>query len=217
MSLFCRSCSNGIAEQGRHLLPRSLGRSAAKDSINELAEALLSGRGEASGVAIAREILETYRALPREERIDFLTFLARNMQPDTEAVARAARSYLNTPGSISIAALQQAVESPRQELLRRINMAPGGTAHRRDAPEVIDAPRRRVPQWRALECDLHAPATSWFNRGFLELRAHRLATPAAILEKIIAYEAVHEIKGWDDLRRRLDPETGAALPSSIPR
>ena len=65
-------------------------------------------------MAIAREILETYRALPRDQRIDFLTFLARNMQPDNEAVARAARSYLNTPGSMSIAALQQAVESPRR-------------------------------------------------------------------------------------------------------
>src|SRR6185312_16671869 len=85
---FLQELLNGIAEQGRHLLPRSLGRTAPKDSVSELAEALLSGRGEASGVAIAREILETYRGLPREERIDFLTFLARNMQPDNEAVTR---------------------------------------------------------------------------------------------------------------------------------
>ena len=200
---FLQELLNGIAEQGRHLLPRSLGRSAPKDGINQLAQALLSGRGEASGVAIAREILESYRALPGQERIEFLTFLARNMQPDNEAVARAARTYLNTPGSMSIAALQQAVESPRQEFLRRLNLAPGATAQivgmRRD---LLDA---REPTHAPLDRDLMHVLTSWFNRGFLVLRRIDWQTPAAILEKIIAYEAVHEIKGWDDLRRRLDP------------
>jgi malonyl-CoA decarboxylase len=200
---FLQELLNGIAEQGRHLLPRSLGRSTPKDSINELAEALLSGRGEASGVAIAREILESYRALPMEERIAFLTYLARNMQPDTEAVARAAQAYLDTPGTTSIAALQQAIESRRQEFFRRLNRAPGATAQivgmRRD---LIDA---HDPAHAPLERDLMHLLMSWFNRGFLVLRRIDWQTPAAILEKIIAYEAVHEIKGWDDLRRRLDP------------
>jgi malonyl-CoA decarboxylase len=200
---FLQELLNGIAEQGRHLLPRSLGRSAPKDGINELAEALLSGRGEASGVAIAREILECYRALPAEARIDFLTFLARNMQPDAEEVARAARAYLNAPGSNGIAALQQAVESPRQEFFRRLNLAPGATARivalRRDLLEARD------PAHAPLERDLKHLLGSWFNRGFLVLRRIDWQTPAAILEKIIAYEAVHEIQGWDDLRRRLDP------------
>jgi malonyl-CoA decarboxylase len=200
---FLQELLNGIAEQGRHLLPRSLGRSTAKDGIDELAEALLSGRGEASGVAIAREILETYRALPSQERLDFLTSLARNMQPDTEAVAQAARAYLNTPGSTSVAALQKAVESPRQEFFRRLNLAPGATAQivamRRD---LLDA---RDPVHAPLDRDLKHLLSSWFNRGFLVLRRIDWQTPAAILEKIIEYEAVHEIKGWDDLRRRLDP------------
>jgi malonyl-CoA decarboxylase len=200
---FLQELLNGIAEQGRHLLPRSFGRSAPKDGINELAEALLSGRGEASGVAIARALLDTYRALPMDERIEFLTFLARNMQPDGEAVARAARAYLNAPGATGIAALQQAVESPRQEFFRRLNRAPGATAQivgmRRDLIEVKD------PAHAPLERDLMHLLASWFNRGFLVLRRIDWQTPAAILEKIIAYEAVHEIKGWDDLRRRLDP------------
>ena len=200
---FLQELLNGIAEQGRHLLPRSLGRSAPKDSINELAEALLSGRGEASGVAIAREILESYRVLSKSERVSFLTFLARSMQPDDEEVLRAARTYLNTPGAASIAALQQAVESPRQEFFRRLNLAPGATAQivsmRRD---LLDA---REPDHVPLDRDLMHLLTSWFNRGFLVLRRIDWQTPAAILEKIIAYEAVHQINGWDDLRRRLDP------------
>jgi malonyl-CoA decarboxylase len=200
---FLQELLNGIAEQGRHLLPRSLGRASPRDSINKLAEALLSGRGEASGVAIACAILESYRAMPMEGRIEFLTFLARNMQPDTEDVARAARTYLNTPGATSIAALQRAVESPRQEFFRRLNRAPGATAQivgmRRDLIEARD------PALAPLERDLKHLLMSWFNRGFLVLRRIDWQTPAAILEKIIAYEAVHEIKGWDDLRRRLDP------------
>jgi malonyl-CoA decarboxylase len=200
---FLQELLNGIAEQGRHLLPRSLGWSAPKDGINELAQALLSGRGEASGVAIAREILERYRALPPRERVAFLTFLARNMQPDGEEVARSARAYLNSPGSLSMAELQRAVESPRHEFFRRLNRAPGATAQivamRSD---LLDA---REPSHAPLDHDLMHLLASWFNRGFLVLRRIDWQTPAAILEKIIEYEAVHEIQGWDDLRRRLDP------------
>ena len=76
-----------VAEQGRQLLPRSLGGSLRKDDVHELAAALLSGRGEASGVAIASEILARYQVLQAEERHAFLGFLA-TMQPDTDALPR---------------------------------------------------------------------------------------------------------------------------------
>ena len=104
-----------------------------------------------------------------------------------------------------MSALQAAVESPRQEFFRRLNLAPGATAEivamRLDLLESMPGSRR----WRASRCDLKHLLSSWFNRGFLVLRRIDWQTPAAILEKIIAYEAVHEIQGWDDLRRRLDP------------
>lgn len=192
-----------IAEQGRQLLPRSLSRSAPADGIEELARALLSGRGEASGVAIASAILARYRALAPHERRAFLAFLARTMQPDPLAVERAASAYLANPDPATVAALQQAVESPRQEFFRRLNLAPGATAQivamRRD---LIEAGEESLS---LLDRDLMHLLSSWFNRGFLVLRRIDWQTPAAILEKIIAYEAVHEIQGWDDLRRRLDP------------
>jgi malonyl-CoA decarboxylase len=200
---FLQELLNSVAEQGRQLLPRSLGGSGREDDITELASALVSSRGEASGVAIAREILQQYRTLPPEGRLDFLRFLARTMQPDAEEVARAAKAFLDGASTQSIRALQRAVESPRLEFFRRLNLAPGATAEivamRRDLIAAGD------PSVAPVDSDLRHLLASWFNRGFLVLRRIDWQTPATILDKIIAYEAVHEIQGWDDLRRRLDP------------
>jgi malonyl-CoA decarboxylase len=200
---FLQELLHSIAEQGRQLLPRSLGGAGPEPDITEYANALLTGRGEASGVAIAAAILNRYRALQPEERLDFLRFLAREMQPDPDVLANAARAYLAHPSGNSIAQLQQAAESPRQEFFRRLNRAPGATA------EIVamrrDLLAARQPALSLVDRDLKHLLGSWFNRGFLVLRRIDWQTPAAILDKIIAYEAVHEIQGWDDLRRRLDP------------
>jgi malonyl-CoA decarboxylase len=200
---FLQELLGSIAEQGRQLLPRSFGGAEPQEEIRELATALLSGRGEASGVAIASAILACYRALDADERRGFLTHLADTMQPDADRVVHAARAYMANPDPAAVAALQRAVESPRQEFFRRLNLAPGATAQivamRRDMLGTHD------PKLEHVERDLAHLLASWFNRGFLVLRRIDWQTPAAILEKIIEYEAVHEIKGWDDLRRRLDP------------
>jgi malonyl-CoA decarboxylase len=200
---FLQELLNSIAEQGRHLLPRSLRGPGREDDIEALATALVSSRGEASGVAIAGAVLRQYRRLSAGERIEFLGFLARTMQPDEDEVTRAATAYMDEPGQESLRDLQRAVESPRLEFFRRLNLAPGATAQivalRRDLLAAND------PGLAAVDADLRRLLASWFNRGFLVLRRIDWQTPAAILEKIIAYEAVHEIQGWDDLRRRLDP------------
>jgi malonyl-CoA decarboxylase len=201
---FLQELLNSVAEQGRQLLPRSLGGSGRESDISELATALNSNRGEASGVAIASELLARYRSLKPEARLAFLKFLSRTMQPDPTEVAHAARAYLSGPESTSLRALQRAVESPRLEFFRRLNLAPGATAEivamRRDLIAIGEL------SLAPLDGDLRHLLASWFNRGFLVLRRIDWHTPAAILEKIIAYEAVHEIQGWDDLRRRLDPD-----------
>jgi malonyl-CoA decarboxylase len=202
---FLQELLNTIADQGRQLLPRSLGGADPKDDITELADALVSGRGEASGVAIAREILNRYRASSPEERHGFLEFLAETLQPDPNGVARAARNYLDHPGEAAMSALQAAVESPRQEFFRRLNLAPGATAEIVAMRLDVMAGTADEPALARVDTDLKHLLSSWFNRGFLVLRRIDWQTPAAILERIIAYEAVHEIKGWDDLRRRLDP------------
>jgi malonyl-CoA decarboxylase len=202
---FLQELLSQVAEQGRSLLPKSLFGADAGDDVEELARALVSGRGEASGVAIARELLDRYARLDAEERLRFFTFLATDMRPDAARVAEAAQAHLDDPSDVTLARLQKALESPRVEFFRRLNLAPGATAEivcmRRDLLRVPTSD----PALAAVDADLRRLFYAWFNRGFLVLRRIDWNTPAAILEKIIRYEAVHEIQGWDDLRRRLDP------------
>lgn len=202
---FLQELLSSVAEQGRSLLPKSLFRTDSGDDVEELAVALLSGRGEASGVAIARELLDRYARLDADARLQFFRFLAADMQPSPDAVAEAARAHLEAPSDASLAKLQKVLESPRVEFFRRLHLAPGATpeivAMRRDLLRVLPSESSLAP----VDADLRRLFSVWFNRGFLVLRRIDWNTPAAILDKIIQYEAVHEIQGWDDLRRRLDP------------
>jgi malonyl-CoA decarboxylase len=179
---------------------------ATLDIAKQLASTLLSERGEASGALVARELHQALRSLGAEDRHGFQRYLATSFQPDQAALRVAAERYLAGATAEAAATLAQAADPPRQELLRRMNMAPGGTgaliAMRRD----ITARLRDEPELKLLDADLRHLFASWFNRGFLELRRIDWQSPAAVLEKLIAYEAVHEIKGWDDLRRRLAPD-----------
>jgi malonyl-CoA decarboxylase len=202
---FLQELLSSVAEQGRSLLPKSLFGAGAGDDVEELARALVSGRGEASGVAIARELLDRYARLDADERLQFFRFLATEMQADGARVKEAAKAYLEAPSDVTLAKLQKALESPRVEFFRRLHLTPGATAEivamRRD---LLRVPPRDAGL-AAVDADLRRLFSVWFNRGFLVLRRIDWNTPAAILEKIIRYEAVHEIQGWDDLRRRLDP------------
>src|SRR6202047_73903 len=172
----------------------------------QLAQSLLSERGEASGAIVARELHEVLRILVAEDRSNFQRFLATDFAPDATVVRAAAETYLSDPSAEAAALLAQATDPPRQELLRRMNMAPGGTSALVAMRKEIARRLRDEPTLRLLDSDLKHLFASWFNRGFLELRRIDWQSPAAVLEKLIAYEAVHEIKGWDDLRRRLAPD-----------
>lgn len=202
---FLQELMNTVAEQSRALLPRGLFGTDEEENIEALSRALMSGRGEASGVAIARQLLHCLRKASPEERSAFFSFLADELQPDPLVVTDAAKAYLATPNEQTLLGLRRAAYSPRREFFRRLNLAPGGTA------EIVALRRELLRQPKAdaslaaVDQDLQSLLAYWFNRGFLVMRRIDWQTPAAILEKIIAYEAVHEIKGWDDLRRRLDP------------
>ena len=176
------------------------------DRAKRLASTLLSERGEASGALLARELHGVLRALDAGDRHGFQRYLASEFHPDSAALRSAAERYLADATAEAAATLAQAADPPRQELLRRMNMAPGGTGALIAMRSEITAHLRHEPELRLLDADLKHLFASWFNRGFLELRRIDWQTPAAVLEKLIAYEAVHEIKGWDDLRRRLAPD-----------
>ena len=172
----------------------------------KLAMSLLSQRGEASGAAIARELHNVLRKLAVADRERFQQFLAIGFAPDATILRAAAETYLSAPSAETAASLARASDPPRQELLRRMNMAPGGTSALVAIRKEIAGRLRDEPMLRLLDSDLKHLLASWFNRGFLELRRIDWQSPAAVLEKLIAYEAVHEIRGWDDLRRRLAPD-----------
>lgn len=202
---FLQELLNGIAERSRSLVPRSLFREDPEKGLQALVQALVSERGEASGVAIARQLLRHYELLNDEERRAFFRYLSHSLRPEAEIVSEAARAYLKLPSDAALARLQKALESPLQEFFRRLNLAPGATADivamRTDLLRLL----KNDPELTVVDTDLCHLFYSWFNRGFLVMRRIDWQTPAAILEKIIAYEAVHEITGWEDLRRRLDP------------
>jgi len=172
----------------------------------QLGATLLSERGEASGAFVARELHQMLRLLDASDRHRFQRYLASEFQPDKAALRTAAERYLADTTGGAAAALAQAADPPRQELLRRMNMAPGGTGALIAMRSELTAHLHDEPELKLLDADLRHLFASWFNRGFLELRRIDWQSSAAVLEKLIAYEAVHEIKGWDDLRRRLAPD-----------
>jgi malonyl-CoA decarboxylase len=197
---------SSIADRGRAWVKIPTGVPPLEQAI-QLSRSLLSERGEASGAALARALLESLRGLGEADRLAFYRLVATDFAPDPEPLRKAAEAYLATPSPATAMALGDAAEPPRQELLRRINMAPGGTGTLVAMRENLLPLLREHPDLVPLDSDLRHLLGSWFNRGFLELRRidwHQ--TPAAILEKLIRYEAVHEIKGWPDLRRRLAPD-----------
>jgi len=179
---------------------------APVDRAKQLAATLLSERGEASGAQVARELHHVLGALDPDDRHSFQRYLAKEFQPDKTALHTAAERYLADSTAEAAAALAQAADPPRQEVLRRMNMAPGGTGALIAMRSELTTHLHDDPELKLLDADLKHLLGSWFNRGFLELRRIDWQSPAAVLEKLIAYEAVHEIKGWDDLRRRLAPD-----------
>ncbi len=176
-----------------------------KRQVSALADDLLSSEGEVSGTALACQILDRYAAMKPAEKQKFFGHLAKSMGIDPEKVRKTLTAYEDKPTKASYYSFMSAVEPARQELIRRLNQVPGATgqlvAMRSDLLQLS----KKQPELAALDVDFSHLFTSWFNRGFLVLRPINWESPAHILEKIIAYEAVHTIESWDDLRRRLQP------------
>ena len=196
-----------ISERGRTLLRRAGSSHTRPDAseLMELCEALLSGRGEASGTAMAREVLDRYHDLDEAGRLAFFETLTRHYGPDREKLAHAIETWRAQPNDDDASDLHFASEPRRQELIRRLNRAPGGTGDLVAMRADLLSAMKGHKDLATLDRDVVHLLASWFNRGFLVLRRIDWSTPANILEKIIRYEAVHEIRDWDDLRRRIDP------------
>jgi malonyl-CoA decarboxylase len=194
----------GWAPRGSRRAPRGVTRTSRKTVA--LCHSLLSESGEVSGSRLAAEALDAYQALDDRARRGFFEALIREFSPDPEEVGRAGDAYRTNPSSENLARLQKVVEPPRQELFRRLNLAPEGTRILVTMRSQVLQESDRVARLKPIAADLAHLFTSWFNRGFLVLRRIDWRTSAVILEKLIQYEAVHQIQGWHDLRRRLETD-----------
>ncbi|WP_027056436.1 malonyl-CoA decarboxylase [Mesorhizobium erdmanii] len=204
---FFKDMLQNITDRGRTLLSSGsrITLGVAEADLETLCEMLLSSRGEASGMALATEIVDRWSALGRGDAQDFLHMLHEKFGPDMTKLDRAIEKYRDDRSSAAIMALHRAAEPRRQELLRRLNHAPNGTAKLVRMRQQFLSWKKMSVEFHAVDADFTHLLGSWFNRGFLTLRRIDWATPAHILERIIKYEAVHEIADWEELRRRLAP------------
>ena len=187
-----------VTDVGRALASAETARAGLADAC----DALITGRGEATGLALARSILDRFAALDPAGQRAFFAEVKDRFGVDEAALSRALAGW--RAGDADAARAVHFASEPRsQNLIRRLNRAPGGTAAVVAMREALLAAMAEDPSLKPLDDDFRHLLASWFNRGFLELRRIDWSTSAEILEKIIAYESVHAITGWDDLRRRV--------------
>ena len=182
-----------------------------KDWLRERIDDCLAARGgEASARSRAAELGRAYLALNREGRARFLKLLAEDYDLDRETVDQAAAA-LGEAGDIDARRraerrLRAALVPPRVRLLTQFNALPQGVKFLVDLRAELLELVKEEPALRGLDDDLRELLASWFDIGFLDLRQIAWGSPAALLEKLVAYEAVHQIRSWEDLKNRLDSD-----------
>ncbi|MBL4767841.1 MAG: malonyl-CoA decarboxylase [Rhodobacteraceae bacterium] len=173
--------------------------------LEELASDLVGSAGIISEQALAGDIISRFETLSDAKKLGFFRYIATVMNIDPAIVRTTLESYERNPSKSTYRAFMSAAEPRRQELIRRLNQVSGATGALVRMRADLLRLGKSEPELEALDLDFRHLFASWFNRGFLVLRPISWESPAHILEKIIAYEAVHAIDSWEDLRRRLEP------------
>ena len=182
--------------------------------FRQLREQLVDCAREAGGQVTARTraagLGQAYRALEANGKLEFLDLLAKEFGPNPTATAKAHAAYAESIGTPnewkSEMALREAVISPRSRILTQFNALPDGLKFLMDLRADLLRFQNEHPDLAVLDQDLKAQLTSWFDVGFLTLERITWHSPAALLEKLIEYEAVHAIQSWADLKNRLDSD-----------
>jgi len=177
---------SAVAERGRALLGRGAGRTNSTANLAATCSRLIARRGEASGLALATEVVRALERMSASDAAEFLEVLAGSFSAPPDGVAAAVARWRTEPGDDAVMALAQATEAPRQELFRRLNMVAGGAA-------ALVSLRGRLlsllplrPHLRGVDADLRHLLSSWFHGAFLRLEQISWETPAATLERLIA-------------------------------
>ena len=198
-----RQIISSIADAGKQLFNKKDIKKNDLDSILSLCDDLISNKGAAFGITVARDITELYQTLSIENKILFFKSINEKYRPSFTKVNEAIDVYKNSQNEKTLSDLFKVSEGKRRELFMRMNMAPNGTSIivslREDLLKILKENKDLV----SLDEDLKHLFKSWFNPGFLKLKKITWDTKAAILEKIIKYERVHHMKDMNELKRRL--------------
>jgi malonyl-CoA decarboxylase len=174
--------------------------------INKAADSVMSSSGEVSSIVFAEHLLHLINDQTDEELLVFLNYLLTEYDIDTESLLENVKAYQSEKNQDNLNLISSSSEPKWIELFRRLNAAPAGT-HKliklREKIKYLLAEGNL--ELESLDKGLLRLFKYWFNPSFLVLEKIDWSTPANVLEKIIEYEAVHEINSWDDLRARLAP------------
>ncbi len=194
---------SSIADVGQKLFKKTELKRNDLDTILSLCDDLISNKGAAFGITVARDITDLYQELTLENKLLFFQKINEKYKPNHTKVTEAIETYQKTQNDKNLYKLFITSEGKRRELFKRMNMAPNGISTivslREDLLKVLGEHKDLKP----LDDDLRELFKSWFNPGFLKLAKITWDTKAAVLEKIMKYERVHEIKDMDELKRRL--------------
>ncbi len=194
---------SSIADVGQKLFKKNDIKKNDLDSIISLCDDLISNKGAAFGITVARNITDLYQTLTPENKILFFKKINEKFKPNHTKVSEAIEAYKKTQNDKNLYNLFMVSEGKRRELFRRMNMSPNGISTivslREDLLKILNDNK----ELKSLDEDLRELFKSWFNPGFLKLEKITWDTKAAVLEKIMKYERVHEIKNMDELKRRL--------------
>ncbi len=198
-----RDIISSIADAGQKLFKKRLVKKNDLESIISLCDDLISNKGAAFGITVARDITDLYQSLTPEKKLFFFKKINEKYKPSHTEVNEAIKNYKDKQDEKNLFNLFLVSEGKRRELFRRMNMSPNGISTivslREDLIKVLSQNKNLKP----LDNDLKELFKTWFNPGFLKLHKITWDTKAAILEKIMKYERVHEIKNLDELKRRL--------------
>jgi len=204
--MFLKKIINSIADAGKELLNKALPVQKNLETLLELCDDLISYKGVASGIAIAREISEIYLSLSKEDKKKFFLAIDEKFKPNLEAAEKKSLEFIKNKNTNTLKELSSLAEGNRQEFIRRMNMAPNGTAFLVSMREDLLRFVLENSSLADLDEDFRHLFRSWFNPGFLRLERITWDTKAAVLERIISYEKVHKIKDMTDLKRRLEED-----------
>ena len=198
---------SSIMENGLSLSRfRAQGFGTLHKDINQATESVMHTSGEVSSIAFAEHLLDLIEDQSAEDLVVYLKYLLSEYDVDTEVVVKVAEEYSINKNQKNLQELSNAAEPKWIELFRRLNATPNGTHRLIELREQIRLHLKQGnSQLKPLDAGLLKLFKYWFNPSFLVLEKIDWSTPANVLEKIIEYEAVHEINSWKDLRSRLAP------------